>query len=115
MPAALSSTVPVAVFLLWPALHLMYGVSQHRSDKINIRRRISGRILLAFAFAVAFIPYGWEKGVFYVLFSLMGVAALFTQLRIWRPVAVPFLTAASLVTGGLVLAGLAMGGIYEPA
>ncbi|UTW49955.1 DUF3325 family protein [Bacterioplanoides sp. SCSIO 12839] len=101
--------MPIAIFLLWPALHLMYGVSQHRSDKIDRRRRIAGRFLLAAAFALAYSPYGWEKGLFYVLFSLMGVAAIFTQVRIWRPVVVPFLTVVSLIVGGLVLAELLTG------
>lgn len=97
--------MPIAIFLLWPALHLMYGVRQHRSDKIDRRRRIAGRILLATAFALAYSPYGWEKGLFYVLFSLMSVAAIFTQVRIWRPVVVPFMTLVSLIAGALVLVG----------
>lgn len=92
--------MPIAVFLLWPALHLMYGVSQHRSQKIDLRRRIAGRVLLALAFLLAATPYGWEKGLFYLLFSLMGCAMLFVQLRIWRPVLVPLISAASL-SGGL--------------
>lgn len=92
--------MPIAVFLLWPALHLMYGVSQHRSQKIDKRRRIAGRVLLACAFLLASSPYGWEKGLFYVLFSLMCCAVLFVQLRIWHPTLVALMSVVSL-GGGL--------------
>ena len=91
--------MPIAVFILWPALHLMYGISQHRSEKIDIRRRYAGRVLLTIAFTLAFQPYGWEKGLFYVLFSLMACAVVFVQLRIWQPKLVGVLTAISLAGG----------------
>ncbi|KZZ41486.1 MAG: DUF3325 family protein [Saccharospirillaceae bacterium] len=92
--------MPFAVFALWPALHLMYGVNQHRSDKIDQRRRYAGRILLAAAFLFASQPYGWEKGIFYLLFSLMACSVVFVQLRIWRPALVPAITVIS-IAGGL--------------
>lgn len=91
--------MPIAVFALWPALHLMYGINQHRSDKIDPRRRYAGRVVLCAAFLFANQPYGWEKGIFYLLFSLMACSVVFVQLRIWRPVWVPAITAISLAGG----------------
>jgi len=91
--------MPPAVFLLWPALQLMYGVSQHRSNNIDPRRRYAGRLVILLAFGLAFLPYGFEKGVFYVLFSLMACALVFVQLRIWRPLLVPAISAISLAGG----------------
>lgn len=87
------------LFLIWPALHLMYGTQQHRSDKIDIRRRWAGRSLLTLAFLLAFFPYGWEQGLFYLLFTLMGCAVLFVQLRIWQPNWVIAITSISLLGG----------------
>ena len=91
--------MPPAVFLLWPALQLMYGVSQHRSNNIDPRRRYAGQLVILLAFGLAFLPYGFEKGVFYVLFSLMACALVFVQLRIWRPLLVPAISAISLAGG----------------
>jgi len=91
--------MPPAVFLLWPALQLMYGVSQHRSNNTDPRRRYAGRLVILLAFGLAFLPYGFEKGVFYVLFSLMACALVFVQLRIWRPLLVPAISAISLAGG----------------
>ena len=91
--------MPLSVFILWPALHLMYGVRQHRSDQINPRRRYAGRALLFMAFLLVSQPYGWEKGIFYLLFSLMACAVVFVQLRIWRPRLVAIITAISLAGG----------------
>jgi len=91
--------MPYAVFILWPALHMMYGIHQHRSEKIDMRRRYAGRLLLVIAFALAFQPYGWEKGIFYLLFSLMACAVVFVQLRIWRPQLVSLISAISIAGG----------------
>lgn len=95
--------MPPAVFLLWPALQLMYGVSQHRSDKIDHRRRYAGRLLLLLALLLASQPYGWEKGLFYLLFSLLGCALVFVQLRIWRPQWVTPVTLIWLISGAVVV------------
>jgi len=92
--------MPPSVFILWPALHLMYGVRQHRSDQINQRRRYAGRALMFMALLLASQPYGWEKGIFYQLFSLIACAVVFVQLRIWRPRLVAAITAIS-VAGGM--------------
>lgn len=91
--------VQPTLFLIWPALHVMYGVTQHRSQKIDLRRRMAGRALLLIAFLLAFFPYGWEQGIFYLLFTLMSAAVVFVQLRIWRPSWVLPISSISLIGG----------------
>jgi uncharacterized membrane protein len=88
--------MPISVFLIWPALHAMYGLKEHRSSKIPYNRRIIGRILLVISACLMGIPLGFEHGSFIWLFALMAVAIIFVQLRIWQPRAVYLITAISL-------------------
>lgn len=89
--------MPLGFFLLWPSLHLMYGLTEHRSSRINIKRRYSGRVILAISLLCMNHPFGIEKGVFYWLFALMAIALCFVQLRLWQPKLVIFMTALSLI------------------
>ncbi|WP_157729813.1 DUF3325 family protein [Bacterioplanes sanyensis] len=91
--------MPLGIFMIWPALHLMYGVGEHRSDRIPQQRRYAGLAFLLFSLAWMGQPYGWEQGTFYWLFSLIACAAIFVQLRIWWPRTVAVLTAISAVGG----------------
>ena len=94
--------MPASVFLIWPALHMMYGVSQFRTNKIPSWRFIPGLILLLLSAAISFIPKGLELGAFYWLFTGMACAILFTQIRIWWPKIVIVLTLLSLAGGAYV-------------
>jgi len=89
--------MPLGIFLLWPALHLMYGLTEHRSYRIDIKRRYSGRLLLLISALLMSQPFGLEKGIFYWLFALMAIALCFVQLRIWQPKIVNIMTAISLI------------------
>ncbi len=96
--------MPISVFLIWPALHAMYGLKEHRSNKIPSNRRISGRVLLLISACLMGIPLGFEHGFFIWLFALMAAAMTFVQLRIWQPVAVHLITTLSLV--GVIYQGI---------
>lgn len=89
--------MPISVFLIWPALHAMYGLREHRSTKIPHNRRMAGRILLFISACLMGVPLGFEHGFFIWLFALMAAAMTFVQLRIWQPKAVHFMTALSVV------------------
>lgn len=92
--------MPISVFLIWPALHAMYGLKEHRSNKIPYNRRTIGRILLFISACLMTITLGFEHGFFIWLFALMAAAITFVQLRIWQPKAVYLFTALS-VTGAM--------------
>lgn len=96
--------MPISVFLIWPALHAMYGLKEHRSSKIPYNRRIVGRILLFISACLMGMPLGFEHGFFIWLFALMAVAITFVQLRIWQPRAVHLITVISLA--GLIYQGI---------
>ena len=96
--------MPISVFLIWPALHAMYGLKEHRSSKIPYNRRIVGRILLFISACLMGMPLGFEHGFFIWLFALMAVAITFVQLRIWQPRAVHLITVISLA--GLICQGI---------
>lgn len=96
--------MPISVFLIWPALHAMYGLKEHRSHKIAYNRRIAGRVLLFISAGLMGIPLGFEHGFFIWLFALMAAAMTFVQLRIWQPSAVYLITALSLV--GFIYQGI---------
>ncbi|MBQ0729856.1 MAG: hypothetical protein KBT75_04100 [Oleispira antarctica] len=93
--------MPLGIFLIWPALHLMYGLTEHRSIKINQTRRYAGRLLIAFSTLLMGQPFGFEKGLFYGLFALVALGLCFVQLRIWQPRIIVFITIASML--GFVL------------
>jgi hypothetical protein len=94
--------MPLGIFLLWPALHLMYGLSEYRSKKIEIKRRYAGRIVIALSLFLISQPYGLEKGFFYWLFAFMAIGLCFVQLRIWQPILVYIMTLLS-VMGFLIM------------
>tara|TARA_B100000446_G_scaffold187663_1_gene217591 strand:- start:2185 stop:2490 length:306 start_codon:yes stop_codon:yes gene_type:complete len=94
--------MPLGIFLLWPSLHLMYGLTEHRSQKINIKRRYSGRAMILLSLLFISQPYGFEKGFFYWLFAFMAIALCFVQIRVWQPKSVRLISALSLI-GFLVL------------
>lgn len=96
--------MPISVFLIWPALHAMYGLKEHRSNKIPYNRRIAGRVLLLISACFMGTPLGFEHGFFIWLFALMAVAMTFVQLRIWQPVAVNLITGLSLA--GFIYQGI---------
>ena len=96
--------MPISVFLIWPALHLMYGLIEHRSDKLPAQRRLIGKILLALSASLMGIPLGLEHGFFFWLFALMAAAMCFVQLRIWQPKWVAAITVLSLI--GFVYQGV---------
>lgn len=96
--------MPISVFLIWPALHAMYGLKEHRSTKIPYNRRVAGRILLLISACLMGIPIGFEHGFFIWLFALMAVAITFVQLRVWQPKSVYLITAFSLT--GLIYKGI---------
>jgi hypothetical protein len=96
--------MPLGIFLLWPALYLMYGVIEHRSSRIDNKRRYGGKALLFVSLLMMGQPFGFEKGLFYWLFALMAIALCFVQLRIWQPVFVNALTAISVI--GFVTIGV---------
>lgn len=93
--------MPLGIYLLWPALHLMYGLSEHRSYRINNKRRYLGRLVLILSVLLAGQPFGFEKGFFYWLFALMAIALCFVQLRVWQPGSVVVITSISLL--GLII------------
>ena len=88
--------MPLGIFLLWPALHLMYGITEHRSSRINNKRRYGGKLLLIASILMMGHPFGFEKGIFYWLFALMAIALSFVQIRIWQPSLVNILTVISI-------------------
>jgi len=96
--------MPISVFLIWPALHAMYGLKEHRSNKIPSNRRISGRVLLLISACLMGIPLGFEHGFFIWLFALMAAAMTFVQLRIWQSGAVYLITTLSLA--GFIYQGI---------
>jgi hypothetical protein len=94
--------MPLGIFLLWPALHLMYGIAEHRSSRIDNKRRHGGKVLLLISLLMMGQPFGFEKGFFYWLFALMAIALCFVQLRIWQPAFVNVLTAVSFISFAIV-------------
>lgn len=96
--------MPLGIFLLWPALHLMYGITEHRSSRIDNKRRYGGKALLFVSLLMMGQPFGFEKGLFYGLFAFMAIALCFVQLRIWQPVLVNALTSISFI--GFVVIGV---------
>ncbi len=91
--------MPLGIFMIWPALHLMYGVSEHRSQRIAQPRKLAGLAFLLISLAWMGQPFGWEQGGFYWLFSVIACAVMFVQLRIWWPRSVLVLTAISALGG----------------
>lgn len=89
--------MPISTFLIWPALHAMYGLKEHRSNKIPQSRKYAGRGILILSALLMAEPIGLEHGFFFWLFALMAAAMVFVQLRVWQPIAVPAVTALSLV------------------
>lgn len=96
--------MPLGIFLLWPSLHLMYGLTEYRSQKINIKRRYCGRVLILISLFLIGQPYGLEKGFFYWLFAFMAIALCFVQLRVWQPKSVRLISALSLI--GFLISGV---------
>ncbi len=96
--------MPLGIFLLWPALHLMYGLSEYRSYRIDNKRRYAGRLLLALSILFVSQPYGLEKGIFFWLFALMAIALCFVQFRIWQPRVVQAITLISCI--GFIIQGI---------
>ncbi|MFY0640469.1 MAG: DUF3325 family protein [Bermanella sp.] len=84
--------MPISVFLIWPALHVMYGLKEHRSHKIPDKRRIIGRVLLGISAGLTGVLLGFEHGFFIWLFALMAAAMMFVQLRVWQPRSIYFIT-----------------------
>lgn len=76
--------MPAGIFLIWPALHLMFGVSEVYSNRVPAQRRLAGNFLLVISALLISQPYGWEQGLFYWLFALMALGLVFVQLRIWQ-------------------------------
>lgn len=89
--------MPLGIFLLWPSLHLMYGLTEHRSSRIDSKRRYSGRLILVISLLFMSQPFGLEKGIFYWLFALMAIALCFVQLRLWQPRVVKVITTLSII------------------
>ena len=94
--------MPLGIFLLWPALHIMYGLKEYRSKKVDIKRRYTGRIIIFLSIFLINQPYGFEKGIFYWLFAFMAIALIFVQLRIWQPMLVKILSTLSLVSFSII-------------
>lgn len=90
--------MPLGIFLLWPALHLVYGLTEYRSKKVDIKRRYMGHLIIFSSLFFINQPYGLEKGIFYWLFGFMAIALAFVQLRVWHPLLVKIMTLFSLVT-----------------
>ncbi|MBL4796956.1 MAG: hypothetical protein JKY50_06060 [Oleispira sp.] len=90
--------MPLGIFLLWPSLHLMYGLTEHRSQKIDAKRRYAGRLIIILSLFFISQPYGLEKGIFYWLFAFMAIALAFVQLRVWHPLLVNIITISSMLT-----------------
>lgn len=88
--------MPLGILLLWPALHIMYGLTEHRSQKIDTKRRYAGRIVIIISLFFISQPYGLEKGFFYWLFAFMAIALVFVEIRIWQPKLVYILTVSSI-------------------
>jgi hypothetical protein len=80
----------------------MYGLTEHRSQKIDIKRRYSGRVLTLVSLFFISQPYGFEKGFFYWLFAFMAIALCFVQLRVWQPSLVRLITVLSLIGFSLI-------------
>ena len=95
--------MPTGIFLIWPALHLFYGVREVHSRKVDGGRRLAG--LFALIISALFIsqPYGWEQGLFYWLFALMALGLGFVQVRIFQPTLVKIITAISLFILGFII------------
>ena len=89
--------MPLGIFLLWPALHLMYGLTEHRSQKIDSKRRYAGRLIIFLSLFFISQPYGLEKGFFYWLFAFMAIDLIFVQLRVWQPLLLNIMTALSII------------------
>lgn len=89
--------MPISTFLIWPALHAMYGLKEHRSNKIPQSRKYAGRATLMLSALLMGVPIGLEHGFFFWLFALMAAAMLFVQLRVWQPITVPVITTLSLI------------------
>jgi hypothetical protein len=98
------NSMPLGIFLLWPALHLMYGLSEFRSYRIDSKRRYAGRVLLALSILFVSKPYGLEKGIFFWLFTLIAIALCFVQFRIWQPRVVQAITLISCI--GFIIQGI---------
>ena len=100
--------MPTGVFLIWPALHLFYGLTEVHSHKVSLKRRLAGIVLLLLSLTLMGQPFGWEQGVFYWLFAVMAAGLSFVQLRVWQPKWVRFITSTFLVL--LIISGVSYGG-----
>lgn len=89
--------MPLGILLIWPAFHLMYGVTEYRSRQININRRYAGRLLIIISVFLVGHPIGFENGFFYWLFALVATGLCFVQIRIWHPNIVIGVTLASSI------------------
>jgi len=96
--------MPTGIFLIWPALHLFYGVTEIHSHKVATGRRLAGLCIFILSGVFMGQPYGWEQGLFYWLFALMALGLGFVQLRIWQPSLVQISTTVSLLL--LIVAGV---------
>lgn len=96
--------MPISVFLIWPALHVMYGLKAHKSNNVPYKRKTAGRILLFISACLMGVPLGFEHGFFIWLFALMAVAMSFVQLRVWQPLAVSLISVLSLA--GFIYQGI---------
>ena len=88
--------MPLGIFLIWPALHILYGVKEVHSHKVKKSRRVAGTCLLLLSILFVSQPFGWEQGIFYWLFALMALALGFVQLRVFQPSVVKYTTLASV-------------------
>jgi hypothetical protein len=96
--------MPAGIFLIWPALHLFYGVTEVHSHKVATPRRLTGIFTIIISVLLMGQPFGCEQGAFYWLFALMALGLVFVQLRIFQPALVQICTTVSLIF--LVLAGI---------
>lgn len=87
--------MPLGIFLLWPALHMMYGLKEYRSQRVDNKRRYFGHSIIVLSLFFISQPYGLEKGFFYWLFAFMAIALVFVQIRVWQPMFVNILTVLS--------------------
>jgi|GEM_PF-2021135 len=95
--------MPTGIFLIWPALHLFYGVREVHSQKVDAGRRLAGLFALIISALLISQPYGWEQGLFYWLFALMALGLGFIQLRIFQPSLVKIITTISLFILGVTV------------
>jgi hypothetical protein len=89
--------MPAGIFLIWPALHLFYGIKEVHSHKVATPRRLAGSFVFIISLLLMGQPYGWEQGLFFWLFALMALGLGFVQLRIFQTTLVQLSSVISLI------------------